>query len=256
MRLNTGIIGGGAWGSRIREKIEALSADHGLELCFVAGRNDDFIELCQRHEIHWALVAAPTPKHGLIVEQLLKDGRNVFCTKPLTESSAESRRLIDLAREQGCRFYIDDVFTYNPGYAALQGADEKDIHILWNKWNGREFETAEDVLFRLCYHDLYLARDMVGERPLQVREWEVEQCAFFLRAECGDGELTVDYRMDRSEPQGHFVNGVDFSHQPGQGDPLQRMLQAVFTDDFDQRINNERGLWCNLRIEELLGQIS
>ena len=252
----TGIIGGGAWGSRIREKIEALSVEQDLELCFVAGRNDDFIELCQRYEIHWALVAAPTPKHGLIVDQLLKDGRNVFCTKPLTESSAESRRLIDLARVQGCRFYIDDVFTYNPGYKALQGTDEKDIRIRWNKWNGREFESAADVLFRLGYHDLYLAQGLIGERPLRVRECKLEKGVFSLHADCGDNELAVEYCMERGEPQGHFVNGVDFSHQAGQGDPLQQMLLAVLRDDFDQRINNDRGLWCNLRIEELLGQIS
>ncbi len=254
--INTAIIGGGAWGSRIREKIEALSADHGLKLCFVAGRNDDFIELCQRHEIHWALVAAPTPKHGLIVEQLLRDGRNVFCTKPLTESSAESRSLIDLAREQRCRFYIDDVFTYNPAYAVLQGSDEKDIRIRWNKWNGREFESAADVLFRLFYHDLYLIRELIAERPLEVRECVQEKSAFLLRAECDGRRLDVEYRMERNEPQGHFVNGVDFSHQTGQGDPLQQMLLAALTGDFDQRINNQRGLWCNLRIEELLGQIS
>ncbi len=254
--INTAIIGGGAWGSRIREKIEALATGHGLELRFVAGRNDDFIELCRDHDIHWALVAAPTPKHGLIVEQLLRDGRNVFCTKPLTESSAESRLLIELAREQECRFYIDDVFTYNPGYAELQGTDGKDIRIHWNKWNGREFESVRDVLFRLFYHDLYLVRDQIGERPLQVRECVQEKSTFLLRAECDVKSLEVEYRMERNEPEGHFVNGVDFTHQPGQGDPLQQMLQAVCTDNFDQRINNERGLWCNLRIEELLGQIS
>jgi predicted dehydrogenase len=254
--IKTGLIGGGAWGSRIREKLDALSADHAVELRFVAGRNDDFMALCRQHEIHWALVAAPTPKHRLIVEQLLDDGRNVFCTKPLTENGADSSLLIDVAKEQGCRFYIDDVFTYNPGYSALRAESGKDIQIHWNKWNGREFETVADVLFRLFYHDLYLARERIGDHTLKVRECEVERCAFYLRAECGDGTLEVDYRMDQSEPEQHRINGVDFTHQAGQGDPLQQMLLAVLTDDFDQQTNNERGLWCNLRIDELLGQIT
>jgi predicted dehydrogenase len=255
MQVKTGIIGGGAWGSLIREKIEALSSDIGLELCFVAGRNDNFIELCQDHGIHWALVAAPTPKHRLIVEQLLDDGRNVFCTKPLTENGSDSSLLINLAKEKGCRFYIDDVFTYNPGFASLQRDAGKDIRIYWNKWNGREFASVADVLFRLFYHDRYLAQELIGEHALKVRECEVERCAFYLRAECGDKTLEMDYRMDRSEPEEHRINGVDFTHRAGQGDPLQQMLLAVLTDDFDQQTNNERGLWCNLRIDELLGQI-
>ncbi len=251
-----GIIGGGYWGEKIRDKIAVLSEEHDLRLMFVAGRNDDFLAMSGQHEIDWAVVTTPTESHRSIAADLLEARRNVFCTKPLTSSTADSEYLVTMARELGVCLYIDDVFSYHPGFSRMRElAGSNSIHILWNKWNGREFGSVRDVLFRLCYHDLYLIEDLVsGEQPV-VREFAVSADLFRLKIDYGQREVIIEYSIDSAIPQGHRINTIDFTHKPGEKDALQQMLLTAFTTQFDQQRNNGRGLWVNRQVDQLLGQM-
>lgn len=254
--IKIGIIGGGYWGGKIEEKITALSQDHDLRLLFVAGRADDYLAMSRQHHIDWAVVTTPTESHRLIAADLLADNRNVFCTKPLTSSLEDSQYLVEIAEQCGSLLYIDDVFTYHAGFSRVRELSEEDrIHIFWNKWNGKEFSSVEDALFRLCYHDLYLIEELIaGQKPV-LKEYNIAAGSFRLNAIYGEKEVAVEYSVNTSLPEAHRINNIDFTHRPGDRDALQQMLLTALTSQFNQQRNNDRGLWVNRQLDELLGQL-
>ena len=61
----------------------------------------DFRELLQRQDIDAVTVSTPDHWHGIISEAALKAGKDVYCEKPLVNSVAEGRTVVDAVARYG-----------------------------------------------------------------------------------------------------------------------------------------------------------
>jgi len=61
----------------------------------------DFRELIARGDIDGVIVATPDHWHAIITVMAIKEGKDVYCEKPVTHTISEGRALIDAATEYG-----------------------------------------------------------------------------------------------------------------------------------------------------------
>ncbi|MFH1370917.1 MAG: Gfo/Idh/MocA family oxidoreductase [Planctomycetota bacterium] len=64
----------------------------------------DFRELLGRDDIDGVVIAVPEYWHGVISVEACKNGKDVYCEKPLALSVCEARQMVNAARRSGCVF--------------------------------------------------------------------------------------------------------------------------------------------------------
>jgi len=67
-----------------------------------------------------ATIATPTPTHFEIAERLLRAGKHLLVEKPITETTADARRLVELSQETGRILQVGHVERFNPVMSKLE----------------------------------------------------------------------------------------------------------------------------------------
>jgi predicted dehydrogenase len=109
-------------------------------------------------------VAAPTEVHRVISEALLDAGVHVLVEKPMTRTTAEADRLIEVARRRGVTLAVGHTERFNPAVAAVKPVVTRprfiEVHRL-GTFPERSLDI--DVVFDLMIHDLDVVLDIVGQ---------------------------------------------------------------------------------------------
>jgi predicted dehydrogenase len=133
------------------------------------GKRFDSVAALAR-EIDAAVVATPTIVHYEVARELLEAGIDVLVEKPITATTADAQRLIELAAKHGRILQVGHVERYNPAITAV--AD----HIR----NVRYFEAERlgvfvprsldvDVLLDLMIHDINLVLSLLRQEVVDIR---------------------------------------------------------------------------------------
>jgi predicted dehydrogenase len=131
MKLRIGIAGLGHIG---KNHARILAELPDCELAAVFDTNADSArEIAERHgtraaasleefseAVDAATIATPTPSHFSIAEQLLKAGKHLLVEKPITETTGDARKLVDLAHEAGRILQVGHVERFNPVMSKLE----------------------------------------------------------------------------------------------------------------------------------------
>jgi predicted dehydrogenase len=67
-----------------------------------------------------ATIATPTPTHFAIAEHLLMAGKHLLVEKPITETTRDARRLVELSQEAGRILQVGHVERFNPVMSKLE----------------------------------------------------------------------------------------------------------------------------------------
>jgi len=67
-----------------------------------------------------ATIATPTPTHFAIAEHLLEEGKHLLVEKPITESTGDARKLVELAHKAGRVLQVGHVERFNPVMSKLE----------------------------------------------------------------------------------------------------------------------------------------
>jgi predicted dehydrogenase len=149
------------------------AADHGFAGIEIAGSVD---ELLDRTEAD-ALINVTTPAaHRPTSEQALHRGLAVLCEKPLAESVAECRSMIDTAASAGrllmvsqSRRYFRTLFAFERQLAELGRPEQLSCEFFKAPHFGGFRETmAEPLLVDMAIHQFDLARKLIGREPVAV----------------------------------------------------------------------------------------
>lgn len=100
-------------------------------------------------------IVTPTLSHHDCAAQALQAGRHVFIEKPLSNTLAEGRDLVDRARSSGLRVQVGHVERFNPAFRAVEGALNEPMFIEAHRlaqFNPRG--TDVPVVLDLMVHDI------------------------------------------------------------------------------------------------------
>lgn len=120
-------------------------------------------------DVHCAVVATPTTSHFDVAAQLLDAGCDVMIEKPITTTSEEARKLIELAASHDRIVQVGHVERYNPAIMAVADLVA----------GSRYFEAERlgvfvprsldvDVLLDLMIHDLNLVLSLLRQKVVSI----------------------------------------------------------------------------------------
>lgn len=117
-----------------------------------------------------AVIATPTVTHFHVASQLIESGCDVLVEKPITATTTDGERLIELAARKDRIVQVGHVERYNPAITAVAPLIRNIRYIEAERLGvfvGRSLDI--DVLLDLMIHDLNLVLSLTGTNVVDVR---------------------------------------------------------------------------------------
>lgn len=107
-------------------------------------------------------IVTPTPSHYRLAAKAMRAGKHVFIEKPVTETVAEGKRLLQLAEKQGVKVQVGHVERFNPAFLALRDMVLSPMFIEGHRLAAFQPRGTEvSVILDLMIHDLDLVLHLV-----------------------------------------------------------------------------------------------
>jgi len=184
-RVRVAVVGAGNWG---RNHVRTLAGMAEAELTVVCDVDERRLGQVQRQfpsvrvtpRLEDALsladavvVATPAVHHGEIASAAIARGQPVLVEKPFALSSAEARRVAELADRAGVPVVAGHLLLFHPAVERLRemiaAGELGAIYYLYSqRVNLGQVRPDENALWSFGPHDVSVARFLLGERPAAV----------------------------------------------------------------------------------------
>lgn len=130
-------------------------------------------EIIDTEEIGAIFIATPTFTHYELCKQALLAGKHVFCEKPLTLKTDESRELTNLAESRGLTLMVGHIFLFNPGVLHLKKQLEDGVlgRIFYMdavRTNLGPIRQDVGAIYDLASHDISIFNFLLNDLPKKV----------------------------------------------------------------------------------------
>lgn len=185
--IRIGIIGYGYWGPNLVRNfaetpgltVAAVADLDGRQLELVQRRfpavktTSDFRELLNDPSIDAIAVATPVSTHFELGMAALRAGKHLWMEKPMTETLAQARQLVDEAERRNLTLIVDHTFIYTGAVAKMQELIQKDelgrIYYYDSiRVNLGLFQRDVSVISDLAVHDFSILDHLLGDHPVAV----------------------------------------------------------------------------------------
>ncbi|GIK71870.1 MAG: inositol 2-dehydrogenase [Chloroflexota bacterium] len=264
-QIQIGVIGVGGMGERHARnltqevgaaRVVALSDVDAERTAYVAamcGADHTFtdgFDLIHHPDVEAVLIAAPDRFHASLTQACLDAGKPVLCEKPLAQSAAEAKRLVDAEVAGGRRLIqVGLMREYDPAHLKVKqmidsGALGKalafgGVHVNAGSLTPR---TIEDVIVNSAVHDLHSARWMMGDEVVRV----YTSYAPYRADHLDTARLVLIQLHFRSGAVGHIECNVEAGYGYEVDVKLTGERGSVETSSLQSavvRANNQRGQW-------------
>lgn len=186
-KLRTAVIGTGFWGKNQARVLSQLDVAELVCVCDVNEANAKNVgtefhlpystqvdEVLSRKDVDAVTICVPTTLHKQIATKALLAGKHAFVEKPMTNTVAEARELISLAKREGLRLMPGHIERFNPAVGYLKSLldDGKlgTVTLLLARRVGRWPERIGDVgvVRDTAIHDIDLARYVFNDNVSSV----------------------------------------------------------------------------------------
>ena len=231
--IKVGIIGYGTWGKILYKKLEKF-----CDVKFTCRSKDTYLD--KLDSVDWVVVSTPNDTHYDIVSDCIKNGKNVFCEKPLTPTYEESEALYQMADYHNVKLYVDDVQNWREVQWDLM---EENLIERKKKDNfNHSYYETKDLLYRLAYHDIYYLYQHIKNSEIEeIIPIDVSNKLQF-KVKFNDISIEFGYDTNYNYERMHHINGVSLMGD-GTDDPLHNMLEKVLNEDVDFEYNKEITLY-------------
>ncbi|MCW2238560.1 Gfo/Idh/MocA family protein [Azospirillum canadense] len=185
--IKIGIIGYGYWGPNLARCFSEADGSQVAAICDASPEAraraakrypgisivSDPQEVMRDPTIDAVAIATPVRTHYGIALEALCSGKHVLVEKPMTETSDQSRRLIDEAAKRNLVLMVDHTFVYTPAVRKIRElvarGDLGDIYYYDSiRVNLGLFQRDVSVLWDLAVHDLSILEYVLGDQPVAV----------------------------------------------------------------------------------------
>jgi predicted dehydrogenase len=185
--VNVGVIGYGYWGPNLvrnfaeADGIGALwCADSQPERRALAQKRhrsmtvvEDARLVLEEPSVDAVVIATPVSTHFGLAEQALLHGKHVLISKPMAQTAADCRHLIDLAQERDLVLMVDHTYIYTGAVRRIKEllttAELGDLYYFDSvRVNLGLFQHDVDVIWDLAPHDLSILTHLVPTMPNEI----------------------------------------------------------------------------------------
>jgi UDP-2-acetamido-3-amino-2,3-dideoxy-glucuronate N-acetyltransferase len=135
---------------------------------------DSYTEALSDPDIRGVAIATPAETHGVMIQEAVLAGKDVYVEKPLCLSESEGRTLIQLAAEKKQILMVGHLLWYHPLLLQLkelirQGELGRIRYIYSNRLNMGKLRREENVLWSFAPHDVSVILGLLEEMPETVQ---------------------------------------------------------------------------------------
>ena len=182
--MNFGVIGYGYWGPNVVRNLTGLDDSKVVAIAELnpAARlraqkaypgirvTSDASELIHSSEIDAIAVITPVWTHYKLARAALESGKHVFVEKPLTSTSAQGEKLIELANRKNLTIMVDHTFLFTGAVRKIrQMIEENTLGKLYyydsTRVNLGLLQHDINVIWDLAPHDLSIMDHLLDARP-------------------------------------------------------------------------------------------
>jgi UDP-N-acetylglucosamine 3-dehydrogenase len=181
-KLRIGVVGTGGWGKnhlRVLSELGVLSCLCDVDPARTSQWSEkyeckgytDVDKMLESEKLDAVTICVPTSLHYGIASKVLSKRINTFVEKPMTATSAEGKKLVDLADDSGVFLTVGFIERFNQAVveakAALKEKSLGDPLLLEfhreNRWAGRITDVG--IVADTTVHDIDTARWLFDEEP-------------------------------------------------------------------------------------------
>jgi hypothetical protein len=229
--IKVGLLGYGSFGKKIESKLNEISS---VSIEWICTSKDEW--WTNAIDLDWVIIATPNEFHYEQAKHFMKQGINVFCEKPGTLSVESLQDLIRMSEDNGVKFYIDDVLSYENV--------TRSTSFTYKKWAG----TSYNMIDRIAYHHFYLIYNVLGNVDIH-RINITKNDVFHKKFQIMFGNTNYSFEYDFKSYKDN-VNSVECN---AKRDALETMLRQVLTETADFETNHKRSLFAT-RVSEHVKQ--
>ncbi len=186
--INVGVIGCGYWGPNIIRNFNQID-ECNMKICCDLDENrlknikelypdikttKNYKDLINNKDVDAIAIATPVFTHFNFAKEALEAGKHVLIEKPITSTSQEAQKLIDLAKEKQKVLMVDHTFEYSGPVNKIKELIEKDelgkiYTIDLVRVNLGLFQQDINVIWDLTPHDISILIYLLKKSPVSVR---------------------------------------------------------------------------------------
>ncbi len=143
------------------EAAKQVTAEYGIKRFM---DEDKLIDACDIIDI-----VVPTDQHFAIAMAAIRQGKHIFIEKPLTNTIAEAKELVNMVREANVKCQVGHVERFNPAYLAIKDINLNPMFIEVHRlaqFNPRGTEVS--VILDLMIHDIDIILSIVKSNVKQI----------------------------------------------------------------------------------------
>lgn len=185
--VKVGIIGCGYWGPNL---VRNFSKTERCKVVVVCDLDDKrlahmkslypgvmttrrYETILEDSDIDAVCIATPVATHFHLALQALKCGKHVLVEKPLCDSSAKSKILVDTAKEQKRILMAGHTFLYSRAIEQIRDILSKNelgkiYYISMERLNLGLFQKDINVVWDLAVHDITILKYITNKKPIAV----------------------------------------------------------------------------------------
>lgn len=185
--VNIGVVGYGYWGPNLVRNFAEIS---GMTVAAVVDRDPKRLEIVNKRfpsaktttnyqdllddpSIDAIAIATPVNTHFDLGMAALKAGKHLWLEKPMTETSAQARMLVDEAESRNRVLIVDHTFVYTSAVRKMaelvKAGDLGDLlYYDSTRINLGLFQKDVNVISDLAVHDFSILDYLLGEQPVSV----------------------------------------------------------------------------------------
>ena len=185
--VKVAVIGCGYWGPNIIRNFHQLPEAHLLSVCDLRQERLDYVRehfpdvevtkdldsLLARKDVDAVVVTTPADNHFSLTKQILEADKHVLVEKPLAQTSAECKELIDLAESKGKTLMVGHTFLYNGAVRKLKefvvNNELGDIYYLYSsRLNLGRIRSDINAMWNFAPHDVSIVLYLLDREPVSV----------------------------------------------------------------------------------------
>src|SRR3954447_24608509 len=185
--LGIAVIGYGYWGPNLVRNFADLDEARIVSVCdldpeklaLVQRRHPsvevttEFRDLLTDSRVDAVVVATPVHTHYELALEALKAGKHVLVEKPLAQTSAQSRHLIEEAASRNLVLMVDHTFLYTPAIRKIRDLISTEALGEIYYYNSIRaslglFQNDINVIWDLAVHDISIIQYIFSELPVAV----------------------------------------------------------------------------------------